>query len=79
MKIVLIRWVDAASIGGWRSTKAMKEFIKAELSPVHSVGMLVHTDEKKVVLIQTHGKNEVIGLFEIPRGCIKSIKTIGKV
>lgn len=79
MKIVHVKWVDAAHISGWRSVRVMKEFIEEDLNPVDSVGMLIHEDDKKVVLIQTNGSNEVMGLFEIPKGCIKSIKKIGKV
>lgn len=79
MKIVLVKWKDAASLGGWRTKKQMKVFIDGDLDPVHSVGMLVHDDEKKVVLIQTHGVNSVIGLFEIPRGCITEMTEIGTV
>lgn len=78
MKIVHVQWVDAASLSGWRSQKALKEFIELELAPVDSVGMLMHEDDSKIVIIQTNGTNEVMGLFEIPKGCIKSIKIIGK-
>lgn len=73
MKAILVKWVDAAHVGGWRSLKAAQEFIDNELNAVESVGMLMHEDEEKIVLIQTHGQNEVMGLFEIPKGCIKSI------
>ena len=79
MKIVHVKWVYAASLGGWRTKKEVKAFVKGNLSPVDTVGMLIHEDKEKVALIQTNGKNQVIGLFEIPRGCIKSMKTIGKV
>ncbi len=79
MKIVHVKWVDAASVAGWRSQKALKEFITGNLDAVDSVGMLAYEDDKKVVLIQTNAVNEVMGLFEIPKGCIKSIKKIGKV
>lgn len=79
MKIVHVKWVDAASVGGWRTLKAANDFIEGDLDPVDSIGMLLHEDKKKIVLIQSHGKNEVMGLFEIPKGCIKSVKVIGRV
>lgn len=77
MKIVHIKWRDAASLGNWRSIKAVKEFIQGELDKVETVGMLVHEDESKITLIQTAGVNAVIGLFEIPKGCITEIREIG--
>ena len=79
MKVVHIKWRDAAHIDGWRSQKAMKDFIRANLDGVDTVGMLVHEDRRKIVIVQTHGVNEVMGVFEIPKGCIDSIKVIGKI
>lgn len=76
MKVVHVNWVDAASLGGWRSLKAANEFVEGDLNSVDSVGLLMHEDDEKLVLIQTHGKNEVMGLFEIPKGCVKSITTL---
>lgn len=79
MKIVLVKWVDSASANGWKGRESLDRFIKGDLDAIKTVGMLVHQDKKKVVLIQSDGDNQAMGLFEIPRGCIKSIKTIGKV
>lgn len=79
MKVVHVQWVDAASLGGWRGKREAEIFIEGELNPVHTVGILVKRTKKKIVLIQTHGINEVLGLFEIPTGCVKSIKTIYRI
>lgn len=79
MKIIHVQWQDAASLGGWRSKKAVKTFIQSELDKVDTVGMLVHEDETKITLIQTAGVNSVIGLFEIPKGCITHMREIGFV
>ncbi len=79
MKVVLVKWVDAASQGGWANPAKVDRFIKGDLDLIKSVGILIHNTKKKVVLIQTHGTNEVLGLFEIPKGCVKSIKTIYRI
>lgn len=76
LKFVQIKWRDAASLGGWRGKKAVKHFITKILSAGETGGYLLYEGKDKVVVCQTVFDNQVIGLFEIPRGCVMSMKTI---
>lgn len=76
LKFVQIKWRDAAWIGGWRGKKSVKDFITKALTPGETGGYLLHEGKDRVVICHTVFDNQVIGVFEIPRGCITSMKTI---
>jgi hypothetical protein len=76
-RVVLIKWVDASAAGGWHDKKELQRHLKSDLSICESVGMLVERKNKdKVTIIQTFGTNQVSGVFEIPRECIRSVETL---
>lgn len=76
IKVVHIQWHDSAASTGWHSRRELKRVIKSKLSLCESVGMLVEQNKAKVVIVQTFGAQETSGVFEIPRDCIQSIKTL---
>lgn len=80
MKIVKITWVDSTSIrGGWMND------IDYELMPITTVGHLISKDRDKVIITHSVGRyktddcnaEDYYDIYLIPRGCIKSIETIG--
>lgn len=76
-RVVRIRWVDAAAAPGWHDQSQLTDQLEREPTLCDSVGMLVERKNKdKVTIIQTIGQNEVSGVFEIPRDCIRSIETL---
>lgn len=77
IRVVHIQWVDAAGRPGWHDKSQLKEALDDEVSLCDSVGMLLErTNADKVTLIQTFGTSEVSGVFEIPKDCIRSVRTI---
>jgi hypothetical protein len=76
-RLVLIKWYDSASASGWHSKEQLNEQLESESTLCQSVGLLVERKNKdKVTIVQTCGVNEVIGIFEIPVGCIRSVETL---
>jgi hypothetical protein len=43
---------------------------------IDTVGLLAYESETKIILLQSIGDGEIDGIFEIPRACVKSIKTL---
>jgi hypothetical protein len=78
-KVVHIQWKDAAGLEQWHDHAEFKAFCDTDLSHVDSIGILGFENEEKIVLIQTASANQVSGLFEIPKGCIKQMKVIAKL
>jgi hypothetical protein len=77
IKVVHIVWTDAASHDSWHTKSELSEKLERPPEECESIGMLIHRKNKdKVTILQTFSPNQVLGVFEIPRGCIKSIKTI---
>jgi hypothetical protein len=79
MDIVHVQWIDAAGLSEWHGKREFERFCSDESEITESVGMLGFQDDRKIVLIQTAGINQVTGLFEIPKGCIKSIKLLAQI
>lgn len=77
IRVVHIQWTDAAAHSGWHDKGQLRDALDGEISICDSVGMLVErTNAEKVTLIQTLGTGEVSGVFEIPKECIRSVRTI---
>jgi hypothetical protein len=76
MKIVHVKWYDSSSIHGWRGIEKLKEYRRDKLMVIDSVGILIHKSKDKIILIRSVGSGEIDGVFEIPRACIKSMKTL---
>ena len=73
-RAALVKWIDANSVGpGWEEIGTLPP-----LEPVHcvSVGFVLEEEGDTVVLAQTVGDTAVCSRICIPRGCIKSMKTL---
>lgn len=57
----------------------MKRYKRDKPLMIDTVGLLVHESKSKVLIIQSHSIDEVSGVFEIPRGCIRSMTTLCKI
>ena len=71
MKMVLIEWVDSTAVGDWTGDDDV------ELAKCRTMGFLLQKNKDRVVVAQStsdiaHYDNR----FGIPRGCIRSIKTL---
>ncbi len=73
--IVHVTWVDSSSTNDWREKSDLKEMIEGELLHIDSVGMLLCCNDVKVILVQSAG-GHITGTIEIPRACVKEMKTI---
>jgi hypothetical protein len=78
-KVVHVRWHDSSAIYGWRSIERLKRYSKDRLMIIDTVGLLAFESSKKIILLQSTSPDEIDGIFEIPKGCIKSMKTICKL
>lgn len=76
MKVVHVRWSDSSAVYGWRSLGKLKTYVADKLLIIDTVGLLVFESAEKVLLIQSVSKDEVDGVFEIPRACIRSMRTL---
>ncbi len=77
MRVVHVLWYDAATFDTWKSKAQLAELLEDEPQMCETVGLLIDRKNKdKITIMQTYSPNAVCGLFEIPRGCIKSIKTL---
>lgn len=75
-KLQIIRWVDSASTPRWKYPSE----IDHRPATCVTVGWLVHDTKDAITLAQTQRINEdyddVNACMTIPRGCIKSRRTI---
>jgi hypothetical protein len=77
IRVVLIKWRDAAAAAGWHDQSQLAEQLERSPTLCESVGLLVERRNKeKVTIIQTVGANEVSGVFEIPVACVQSVETL---
>lgn len=77
IRVVRIQWHDAAAAPGWHDKDQLTDQLEREPTLCDSIGMLVERKNRdKVTIVQTAGQNEVTGVFEIPRDCIKSVETL---
>lgn len=75
LKLVRIKWLDAASSPGW--TYGGKD--EAGLEGIDSVGWLVHKDSKQVqISLSISDSGRFWDVQAIPTHSIVSIKTIGE-
>lgn len=77
IRVVLIKWYDAATHDAWHRKTELADTLSREPELCESVGMLVDRKNKdKVTILQTFSPNQVMGIFEIPKGCIRSVTTL---
>jgi hypothetical protein len=77
--IVHVQWADAAGLTEWHGKAEFERFCSDDTQLVDSIGIKGFEDDRKIVLIQSTSVNQVTGLFEIPKGCIQSIRVIGSL
>ena len=67
--MVSVKWKDAESQGGptWEDAEEMLEFAKEPLVVVHTVGLLIHSDDEKVAITDTVSDEQMGGVTKIPR------------
>ena len=74
MDIVHVVWVDSRmSEKSWCSEDDARCW---DVSDCWSVGFLLTSDEKRVVLAMCWGDANVNGVIAIPRACVKSIQSL---
>jgi hypothetical protein len=77
IRVVHIQWHDAAAAPGWHDQSQLAAQLEQPPTLCDTIGMLVERKNKdKVTVVQTVGQNETTGVFEIPRSCIRSVKTL---
>ena len=67
--MVSVKWKDAESQGGptWEDAEEMLEFAREPLVVVHTVGLLIHSDDEKVAITDTVSDEQMGGVTKIPR------------
>lgn len=74
--LVLVEWVDATHAGGWHPKGEAAESVDENLKPIKTVGWLILSDSRAVVLAQTLTPAEDGGLWTIPLGMVKSVQKL---
>jgi hypothetical protein len=77
-RIVLVTWVDSCSRGGWTFPDEVKKWTREPMT-IHSVGFMLKEGKDAITIHQGYDdqrRPNVNGLFQIPRGAIRKIKTI---
>ena len=76
MKLVVVTWMDSASVDGWSSFKAL-----ADETPclVKSSGFLLKKSRTAVHLVGDESDKVGNRLMVIPKGCIISMEEVGYV
>lgn len=72
-RMVLVIWKDAESQGGpsWEDTDDMLEFARRPLTPVRTVGLLLHLDEEQIAVTDTIATDQMGGVTKIPRAWVE--------
>lgn len=71
MKLVLVKWVDAVTMGhGWRS---QDEIAKTQPTLCQSVGWVLKQTKQKLILVSTIEGDDCDGDTTIPMGMVKEI------
>ena len=71
--MVMVIWKDAESQGGpsWEDTDDMLEFARRPLTPVRTVGLLLHLDEEQIAVTDTIALDQMGGVTKIPRAWVE--------
>jgi len=73
-RLVRIDWEDASSDQIWRS---VNKLFRAERLQVQSVGFVIRSDKKEMVLAQSLSEvDNMAGTIAIPRGCIRKVRLL---
>jgi len=73
-RLIRVDWIDACSEGDWRSPE---RFESIESIPIRTVGYVVRSTEKEMVLAQSlSDSGRVSNTLAIPRGCICKVRRL---
>jgi hypothetical protein len=76
--IVVVQWEDITQFAGW-TDGGLEYSVEKKPAVATSVGFLVHKDRRYLYIATDHSTDQDWGGLQcIPRGCISSIKTIGR-
>jgi hypothetical protein len=80
LKVVHVIWEDPSfATSGWLTLSEFEDFIKSDVTPADSVGILAYECDSFIVLLQSVGKDQVADGVKIARSAIRSIKELGSV
>lgn len=77
MTILHIAWLDSETSDGWQKTDEVGQ----ELGATHSTGFLIHESDQFILIAHSYDPDteSANGLMTIPKGAIKSRRTICRV
>lgn len=78
LRMVMVIWKDAESQGGptWEDTEDMLEFARRPLSPVTTVGLLLHLDDEQIAITDTVALDQTGGVTKIPRAWVERFEVL---
>ena len=78
LRMVMVVWKDAESQGGptWEDTDDMLEFARRPLSPVTTVGLLLHLDDEQIAITDTVALDQTGGVTKIPRAWVERFELL---
>lgn len=75
--IVIVEWWDSSSPTSiWNGVADAKAYRPVK---VITVGFLAHQDSERIVVFQSFHKDEVAGVFAIPRGSVIAMRELAGV
>lgn len=77
-RMVLIVWKDAESQGGptWEDADEMLDFARRPLTPVTTVGVLLHLDDEQIAITDTVTTDQMGGVTKIPRAWVERFEIL---
>ena len=78
LQMVMVVWKDAESQGGptWEDTDDMLEFARRPLTPVTTVGLLLHLDDEQIAITDTVAMDQTGGVTKIPRAWVERFEVL---
>ena len=78
MKKVEIIWMDIIHESGWHDQDQLDNFLQEKAMTVSQVGYLYEEDDDTVTILDSYfaDKSSFGTIHVIPKGCIKSIKSL---
>ena len=76
-KIIHVKWLDSQSTNGWHT----RDEIADALETTHTIGILIHDEHTHIVVAHSYDPHteSYNGVMSIPKTCIESIHTMGRV
>jgi hypothetical protein len=80
-KMVIVRWRDTESMGGWKGKLVAQSFAKELCDVVESIGFLYKKNKRQVVIYQSlhHYENGTNygEMLKIPMSTVVSVRELG--